>query len=131
MYPSYKLAFPDNPKSTTYSEAVYTKAVSQGEMFYLKFDLSWDRDCHVDIQRYVTGSNGVDYLVSEDSRTIIKNQRMKYIVEFPIGYSIPIGPATVWSNLSFSCDWFSSYIRSLKVKSLQRSIIVLPGKRNS
>lgn len=123
----YKLIFPTVPNITVYEETQYPKEVRRGDYFFLNFDLSWDQTCLVTSKRYITGTNGIEYLAAEDTKQVIKDQRMRYIVRFPINLSVPYGQATVRSDFSYACDWFSRYIREAKVTGRNRYITVLPG----
>ena len=125
VYMGYRLAFPQAPIVTVRQETVYPKEVVRGSYFFLAFDLQWDQTCDVSAQRYIIGSDGIEYLAQEDQKQVIKDQRMQYIVRIPIPLSIPVGPAKVRSDFSYECDWFSHWIKATNVSGRIRNINIM------
>lgn len=123
-YIGWKVTNPDYPTTIVWNETQYPKEVVSGSYFFLTFDLQWNQTCDVLSRRYITGNDGIQYLASEDSKTVVKDERTQYVVRIPVDTNIPLGPATVRSDFSFSCDWFTTYIRPMNKIGRSRNILI-------
>lgn len=116
---------PDIPKATVHSETTYPKEVIGGGYFFLSFDLTWSKSCDVTAYRYITPSDGIQYLASTDQRSVVADQEDQYVIRVPVSNTYPTGSATFRSDFEFSCDWFSKYIRPMTLTGRSRHFTIL------
>lgn len=121
----YKLILQTPPEVRVYSETEYPKEVVRGSYFYLNFDLSFGKACRVVAKRYIIGSDGVEYLASEDRKEVAKDERMQYVVRIPVVTAIPLGHALMRSDFEYGCDWWTRNIRPTTAKGRTRNFVVV------
>lgn len=121
----YKLVLQTPPEVRMYSETEYPKEVVRGSYFYLNFDLSFDKACSVIAKRYIIGSDGVEYLASEDRKEVAKDERMQYVVRVPVVTAIPLGQARMRSDFEYGCDWWSRNVRPVTTKGRTRNFLIV------
>lgn len=124
-YAGVKLVLDDPPKVNVYSETTYPKQAPRGGFFYLNFDLSFDRDCVVVARRLLIGSDGVEYLASEDRKEVTKDERMRYVVRVPVVSAVPLGRGFIRSDFEYGCDWWSRHIRPIRQQGRLRSVEIV------
>lgn len=116
----------DTPNVQVYSETSWPPKVHQNETLVIDVDISFDETCTVTARRILRAADATEYVVSEDIREVIANDRMQYSVNVPITTAVPVGPATVRGEFSYACDLWSRYVRTRTRRGTERPIEVLP-----
>lgn len=126
-YACYSAVMKEVPQTQVFTDTAYPKEVIRGSVFFLVFDLAFNRSCRIESRRIVTGSDGVEYLSKEESKEVKAGERMQYIVRVPIGPEIPYGPARIRSDFEYGCDFWSRYVSSIKSRGRDRFFNIIPG----
>lgn len=126
-YVCYSAITKQVPRTQVFTDTSYPQEVARGGYFFLVFDLAFDRTCLIESKRIITGSDGVEYLASQDSKEVSAGERMKYVVRVPVGPEIPYGPAQIRSDFEYGCDFWSRYVSSIKSSGRNRFFKIIPG----
>lgn len=121
----YKFCFPNYPKVLVVSETQYPKEVISGSYFFLNFDLQWNQTCDVLAKRYITASDGIEYLASEDFKQVVANERTRYTTRIPVANTLPYGDSKIRTKFTYGCDWFSRYVKNMEVDGRDRSFTIV------
>ncbi len=124
-YAGYVAFIEAPPQVTIYAETQYPREVVRGGYFYLTYDMSYDQDCEVKTRRMIVGSDGIEYLAQEESKAVVKNDRMQYVVRVPVSDALPFGPAVVRSDLEYRCNFWTNWIVPLQRSSQGRQIRIV------
>lgn len=128
-YVGVKLILEEPPKVNIFTETTYPKQAPRGGFFYLNFDLSFGKACVVTARRILIGSDGVEYLASEDRKEIAKDERMKYVVRIPVVSAVPIGSGYIRSDFEYGCDWWSRYVKPIRQTGRLRSVDIISDQK--
>lgn len=115
----------DTPNVQVYSETSWPPKVHQNETLTIEVDISFDETCTVTARRILRAADGAEYVVSEDIREVVANERTQYSVNVPISTAIPTGPATVRGEFAYACDFWSRYVKARTRRGTERPIEVL------
>ncbi len=128
VYVGWKTFLVEAPAVSVRTETTYPKEAYRNGFFYMNFDVAFGDTCLINARRVIIGSDGVEYLVQEDSKEVVKDVPIRYVVRIPVLPSIPLGPAFIRSDFQYACDWWSRHIQYITRQGRMRPVMILPER---